>query len=138
MPRISEYKYETDKGNVFKLRTDADEELSAQIRGSIPSSPLTENMTLRISANSRVFGIQPRFALLARQIGGGAAAIDADPEDNTGCLSNSAYRYKKVPVLTKAKFDTLVSGSPDDAATTKVTVDSINYHVAKLISEEVK
>lgn len=137
MPAIAEYKYATDKGSVFKLRMDADTELARAIRGQPPAGALTENMTLRISANSRVFGIQPRYALLGRQIGGNANGSD-DPGETSGCLVDSATRYKKVPVLTEEQFATLISGAPEDAATTKVTVDGIQYWVAKLIPEEVK
>ena len=137
MAAIAEYKYATDKGSVFKLRMDADTELGTSIRGAAPTGALTENMTLRISANSRVFGIQPRFALLGRQIGGNPNGSD-DPGESSGCLVDNATRYKKVPVLTETHFNTLVSGSPEDIATTKVTIDGIDYWVAKLISEEVK
>ena len=129
MPATASYSYNTDTGNTFKVRCDSDTALDT-IRGTPPTTQLTENMHVKISKNNNEVGISPRYCLFGRSVGNTAAG--------TTCLVDTGVRYKKVPILTGAAFYAIVTGKISGAGVTNFTQNGATYYALKLVDEEVK
>lgn len=111
----AKYAYETDQGNVFFVRCDDSTALDT-IRGTEPTGTPTENLTFEFTKNALEVGARPRYVTLVRQV--------ADPNTPT-CLIDSTEAGKKVPVLTKEKFNQLKTGKSG----TTVEIGSQTYRV---------
>lgn len=128
---VSEYKYETDEGSIFKCRMDNDTVLDG-IRGTAPTGATTENMTVRISKNNKEAGIAPRYVIFAREVGGGGGG------DAGSCVLNTGKRYKNVICLTKAAFDNVVTGAIGGTGVTNFTQNGQQYYAASKHGEVVR
>lgn len=129
---VSEYKYQTDKGSIFKCRMDNDAVLD-NIRGTAPTGTTTENMTVKISKNNKEAGISPRYVIFARQIGTTGGGGDG----GTACILNTGKRYKNVICLTPTAFDAVVTGAIGGAGVTTFTQNGANYYAASKHGEDV-
>jgi len=118
------YRYETDKGNVFYARTD-DHAALAAIRGSEPTGTQTENITFEFSKNALEVGCKPRHAVLVRLV-----TVAGTPE----CILEDFAQTKSVVVLTKAHFDSLVTGQ----AGTTVTIGTVQWRVKTKVDERMR
>jgi len=121
MPGLQRVKYQTNNDNIFNVILDDNTGISALI-GTIPTAAYTENMTIRVTKNTKEVGIRPRMVLLTRTIGENAA--------DENCLVQTGERYKRVPIPTKARWDAIA-----DNAT--FTIGGTTYKVAKKINEVV-
>lgn len=121
MAGIQRLKYATDKGSVFNVLLDEAEGIDTLI-GSQPTGDYTENMTVRVSKNRKEVGIKPRVVLLTRTIG--------NPDTITNCLVQGADRYKRVPIPTLERWDTIELQSD-------FTIGGTAYTVQKKIAEEI-
>ena len=128
MPKTAMYRYETDNGNCFKIRADADAVLDA-VRGASSPLALTENMTVKMSKNDNEVGISPRYALFGRSIGTESPA--------TIGLTDTATRYKKVAVFTTDSFALIVTGKIGDASVTNFTQNGATYYALNLVDEDI-
>lgn len=121
MAGVARYKYETNNGSIFNVIVDDSSGASTFI-GSEPSGAYTENMTVRVSKNNKEVGISPRAILLEREINTGAA--------DQNCLIQVASRYKRIPILTETRWDTIALNST-------VTIGGQAYTVKKKLQERV-
>lgn len=120
----AKYAYETDKDNVFYVRCDDAAALDA-IRGTEPTGEATENITFEFSKNANEVGCIPRHVVLVRQI------TDPNAPD---CLIDTFDAGKRVPVLTKAKFNELKTGKSG----TTVALGSITYRVKSKVFQQTR
>jgi hypothetical protein len=119
MAGIQRVKYQTDADSIFNVLLDQNTGIDTLI-GTVPTGAYTENMTIRVSKNNKEVGIRPRQVLLTRNIGGTTA--------DANCLVQTADRYKRVPIPTKARWDTI-------ALQSKFTIGGTEYTVRKKIQE---
>lgn len=118
MPRL---KYQTDNGSIFYTIQEDDTGIAA-IAGAPPTGEATEEMTVRISKNTRQVGIRPRYALLARKVG-------TDGEGANG-LVQYGFHYRKVAILTDTQADTL---EPE----TTYTIAGVAYTLKRVVKEDI-
>ena len=118
------HKYQTNAGNVFKIKCD-DDNAVLEVSGDEPTAALTENMSVKISKGKRAFGIQPRYALYKRPIG------SANTEGARFVTAGQAY--KKIPVFTLDRWDELDSSTAPD-----VTVDTVTFTYVDKVAESVR
>ena len=129
MPATADYNYQTDEGNLFKVRMDSDSVLDA-IRGASPTGELTENMHVKVQRNNREVGISPRHVLFGRSVGTESGA--------TTCLIDTGTRYKRVPILTITAFDGIVTGPIGGAGVTNFQQNGATYYALRQVAEEVR
>lgn len=129
MPRTADYSYQTDEGNIFKVRMDSDPVLDA-IRGEQPAGELTENMHVKVSLNDKEVGISPRHTLFGRSVGTESSA--------TTCLVDTGVRYKRVPILTVSAFDAIVTGAIGGEGVTNFQQNGTTYWALRVVAEEVR
>lgn len=129
---VSEYKYTTNEGSIFKCRMDNDAVLD-NIRGTPATGATTENMTVRISKNNKEAGISPRYVIFAREVGttGGGGG-------GGSCVLTTGKRYKNVICLTKAAFDAVVTGAIGGAGVTNFQQNGQTYYAASKHGEAVR
>ena len=121
MPGLQRVKYQTNNDSIFNVILDDNSGIDALI-GTIPTGSYTENMTIKVSKNTKQVGIRPRMVLLTRTIGENAQ------EQN--CLVQTGERYKRVPIPTKTRWDAIA-----DKAT--FVIGGTTYTVQKKINEVV-
>jgi hypothetical protein len=121
MPVVGRRKYQTDAGNIFYVLVDERPAVTG-ISGASPAGALTEEMTLRVTANSKAFGLHPRYALFARTIG------SQDEPSNNLSYSTAASAYKRIPLLTPAAGNAL---SED----TTITLDGVVFGWVRNVRE---
>jgi len=112
------YKYQTDKGNIFYVRTDDDAEL-ASIRGAAPTGAPTENITFQASKNSKEVGCKPRHCILSL----------VSTQTVQGCLVPPNQTTKRVAVL---------SPTHNPPAGTQITVNGRTWLVGSVIGEQMR
>lgn len=112
------YKYKTDKGNIFWVRTD-DSPALASIRGTAPTGTPTENITFEFSKNSKEVGCKPRHCILKLK----------DATASTNCLLPPNQTTKRVIVLDPAT---------NPPAGTTVVVNGREWIVGSVISEQMR
>lgn len=124
MADFEPHKYQTDAGNVFKIRCD-DDNAVLEVCGDEPTAALTENMTVKISRNKNAFGVRPRYALYKRPLGA------ANTEGARYVTAGQAY--KKIPVFTTARWDELDSSVAPD-----VVIGGITFTYVDKVKESIK
>lgn len=120
------FKYTTNGGSTYNARDDADPAIDT-IRGTYPTAPVTEPITLRKTRHSKEVGLRPRMVLFARLIG-------TDGTTNTG-LTTSAKAYKKVIIPTAARWAAIVTGSIGGTGVDNFVHKGATYYATKLIDE---
>ena len=125
----STYKYQTKAGSIFKVRMDNDAVLDT-IRGIPPTTAYTENMTVRVSKNSKEAGIQPRYTLFGRVVGTASASV--------GCLIDTGVRYKYVVSLTETAFNAIVTGPPNGSGVTSFTQNGKTFWALDQSPEDIE
>ena len=88
MAQIVTSKYESDNGNVYKIRIGAD--IAAITANAPPGAAVTDGVgSVKVSKAVLEFGVEPRHAILYRVVGTGG---------------DTARKYKVFPILTAAAF----------------------------------
>lgn len=129
MSGIGNYKYQTNKGNVFYVKLDNDPQVNT-IAGDQPAAGVSEEFTIKIHKNTKAVGLQPRHAILGRAVGA------LGPPAPGNCLVQTGIRYKRIPILTQAHMGQLVTGSLGDGKATTVTIRGTLYTVLKTVGEQ--
>ena len=128
MSGIGRYTYVTDKGSRFELLMDDDGVLDT-VRGTPATGALTENLTIKLSKNSKQAGISPRYILFARDIG-----IE---NPLTIGLKDTGKKYRLVPCLTKTAWDEVVTDA-SNANRTTFTQNLAVYKAVRKVAEKIK
>lgn len=123
MPQTGTFKYETEKGNIFRVRMDDRAAVNAA-RGPEPSAGTTEEIILNVGKNLRQQGLRPRCALYGRTVGNGA-----NPDLG---YTVTGKAYKRIPVLTKAHAATVGTGASET-----ITIGTTTFSFIRVIAEEV-
>ena len=137
-----DYKYEVNDGATntlnFTCLITAMEYIDTDARAGEPSTGAPDiNFHVKVQQNEKEYGIHPRYVLLARTITGSGG--------NT-CLVQKGTIYKKLPILTKARFDEITEWTDEDATnapdTAKITLPhkpdgtgTVDYVVVRKIDE---
>jgi len=132
----SDYKYEHDEGLICLIRAmeyiDTAQRAGVQVAGVVDIA-----FHVKIQKNKAEFGIHPRFVLLARTF---------TASGGNSCLVQKGVIYKKLPILTTARFQVLTEWGDEDAtnapATAKITLahkpdgtGTVDYVIVKKIDE---
>ena len=137
-----DYPYEVNNADgtslTFTCFITAMEYLDTANRAGVPTGGTPDILFhVKVQQNEKEYGIHPRCVLLARTISGSGG--------NT-CLVQKGTIYKKLPILTKARFDEITEWTDEDAtnapATAKITLPhkpdgtgTVDYVVVRKIAE---
>lgn len=119
MALISDYKYEVGIfAHAFNARIKALAHIDTEQRAGVQIADAVDyDFHVTVQKNENMFGVHPRYAVLARAITSNGG--------NT-CLVQKGTIYKKLPILTLARFNILTAWDPLDAAnapdTAKITL----------------
>lgn len=122
MTKVLLRKYETDDSKVYYAKVDGTFAVQAVI-GAQPEAALTDIWLVRRSKNDKEPGIQPRCALFERAIGAVGGADDR--------YTTQGKAYKRVTILTKAKYTELSGTPPAD-----IVMGNATFKFVKLIPEK--
>lgn len=117
MAEIVTSKYESDNGNVYKIRIGAD--IAAIAANTAPAGAVTDGVgSVKVSKAVLEFGVEPRHLLVYRTVG--------TPPD-------TARKYKVVPILDPGQF-----GNAAFAIDAALTIGSTAWTILDKNTERVK
>lgn len=112
MATFSTLKYQTDSGELCKIRVSASRVVEV---GTPPAGLLADDArTVKLSKSSGSFGTRPRYLLLYQLV---------------GVQPNTVRKYTKLPQLTAAAMAAV-------ALESVVTIDAVQWKVANKIGED--